>query len=139
MSGLLPIFPGQRELWSQPRPEPVTLDLPGWKRSIIEPDDTFPNQRWVTFEKDGGRIELMRYWDQPRNPGYPMAEESSREIEIGGRKTQLVTTSMFDGAKQRVWVFWINGEGHDVKYGVRIVVRREENVAAAIAATRITW
>ena len=115
------------------------LDLPGWTNAVVEPDDTHPNQRWVTFEKDGARIEVMRYWDAPRNPGYPMATESQRNVEIAGKKTALITTTMFDGVAQRVWVFWITGEGHDVKYGVRIVVRREEDVATALAAVRVSW
>jgi len=139
LSALLPIFPGQRELWSQPRPEPVVLDLPGWKSSIIEPDETFPNQRSVTFEKAGARIELMRYWDQPRSPGYPMAAESEREIVIAGQSTKLITTSMFEGVAQRVHVFWLTGAGHDVTYGVRVVVRRERDVDEALAAVRRAW
>jgi hypothetical protein len=139
VSALLPIFPGQRELWSQPRPEPVVLDLSGWTQEVIEPDDTFPNQRWITFEKDGARIEVMRYWDQPRNPGHPMATESEREIVVAGTKTRLITTSMFEGTAQRVWAFWLTGEGHGVRYGVRVVVRREEDVDVAIAAVRVAW
>lgn len=106
---------------------------------MVEPDDTFPNQRWVTFEKNGARIELMRWWDQPRNPGYPMATESTREVRVAGRTIDLVTTSMFDGSKQRLWVFWLTGAGHGVKYGVRIVVRREEDVDVALAAVRVVW
>ena len=61
-------------------PAGVIRTATGVPRAITEPDDTFPNQRWITFEKDGARIEVMRYWDQPRNPGYPMAAESEREI-----------------------------------------------------------
>ena len=139
MSVLLPSSPKQREVWSKARPEPVVLELPGWSQSIIEPDASQPNQRWINFEKDGGRIEWMRYWDTPLNPGYPMARESARDVMVAGRKTELVTTSMFDGAPMRVWVFWLTGEGHGVKYGVRVVVRREEDVETALAAVRVAW
>lgn len=106
----------------------------------MEPDDTFPNQRWITFEKDGARIELMRYWDQPRSPGHPMATESTRAVVAAGGKTiDLVTTSMFEGTKQRVWVFWLTGSGHGVKYGARVVVHREEDVEVALASVRVAW
>ena len=106
---------------------------------MVEPDETFPNQRWLTFDKGRARIELMRYWDQPRSPGHPMATESTRDVVVAGKTIQLVTTSMFDGTNQRVWVFWLTGEGHGVKYGVRVVVRREEDVETALAAVRVIW
>ena len=139
MSALLPIFPEQRERWARARPEPVELEMPGWKKSVIEPDDTFPNQRWVTFEKDGARVQLTRYWDSPLNPGHPMAVASERDMVIAGRATKLVTTSMFEGMPSRVLVFWLTGEGHGVKYGVRIVLDGYDDFEAVLSRVNVVW
>src|SRR5262245_56014219 len=104
MTALLPILPGQIERWSQTRPEPVTLDLPGWTATVHEPNATFPNQRSIRFTRGGATVDVMRYWDMPRNPGHPMAVASQREITVGGRTTELLTTSVFDGFPKQVKV-----------------------------------
>jgi hypothetical protein len=139
MSALLPIFPEQRERWARARPEPVELAMPGWDVRIDEPDETFPNQRSVTFTKGGARIQLTRWWDMPRNPGYPMATASERDIEVAGRTVKLVTTSIFDGAPRRVLVFWLTGTGHDVDYNVRVVLDGCDDVDEVIRNIRVHW
>jgi hypothetical protein len=39
MTALLPILPGQVDVWSRPRPEPVALDIPGWDVVVTEPNE----------------------------------------------------------------------------------------------------
>ena len=116
----MPIGPGQVAKWRQPRPEPVELRLaPTWViESVTEPDETYPNQRTMTWRSGGAqRIELVRVWDMPRNPGYPMQTASTRDV--AGH--QVLTTSMFNGAPKVVQLTWLRGEGHGVTYLVRIV------------------
>lgn len=139
MSGLLPIFPGQRERWSQPRPEPVLLDMPGWKKTVTEPDDTFPNQRWVFFERGEARVELMRYWDLARNPGYPMTVASQRDVVVAGRATKLIETSLFDGFAKRVLLFFLQGKGYDVEYTVRVKLDGYEDVDDVASRIVVAW
>jgi hypothetical protein len=141
MSVLLPIMPGQLERWSRPRPEPVTLELPGWITQVREPDATFPNERRLHFEKGGASVELLRYWDQPRNPGRPMVVASEADAMVAGRPARLLTTSMFDGVTASVKVCWLTGEGHDVEYGVRIVFRgcSDDTIGDALARVHVAW
>lgn len=139
MSSLVPIFPEQLERWTRPRPEPVILEMPGWTKSVIEPDDTFPNQRYVTFTRGSATVELMRYWDLPRNPGYPMVAASERDLVIGGRAAKLVETSMFDGFPKRVLLIWIRGEGHGVAYTVRVKLDGYDDVDDIVSRVQIAW
>jgi hypothetical protein len=119
MSMLMPIGPGQREKWREPRPEPVELQLSGeWRvEHIIEPDDVHPNRRITIWRNGAARIELTRTWVMPLNPGYPMQTASTRLV--AGRDVQ--TTSMFDGAPKEVQLTWLRGNGHGVAYLVRVV------------------
>ncbi len=142
MSALLPVFPEQRERWARERPDPVVLEMDAsFTKTVVEPDQTFPNQRWITFTRGAERVEVMRCWDSPRNPGQPMATESEREIEVAGRKVKLVTTSVFDGVPRRVFVFWLTGEGYDVTYGVRVVLEgiAEEALPALLSRIKVAW
>ena len=141
MSALLPIMPGQLERWSAPRPEPVTLELAGWKVETHGPDATFPNQRWVRFERGGASIELMRYWDNPRSPGYPMAVDSQKQVTVSGQVTEFLTTSMFNGIAKQVKVCWLRGKGHGVEYGVRIVFEgcSDEEIEDALGRVVVAW
>ena len=137
----MPIFPEQLERWSHPRPEPVTLELAGWAKRVDEPTPTFPNERRVTFERDGASVEVWRYWDGPRNPGYPMAVASERAVTVGGRSSTLMTMSMFEGVAQLVHVCALQGKGHDVEYGVRILFRglADEHIGAVLSRVVVAW
>jgi hypothetical protein len=144
MSMLMPVHPEQVERWRRPRPEPVALALPKpWVlEQVVEPDDTFPNQRSLRWRSGAARIELLRYWDTPRNPGYPMAAASRRAIVVAGRNVELITTSMWEGVQGRaVEVCWITGAGHDVKYGVRVVFEdcTLAQITEALAHVTIDW
>jgi hypothetical protein len=133
---MLPIFPKQVEIWKRERPEPVELAL-DWACAIVEPDETFPNQRIVNWSEGERRVEMFRFWDQPRNPGMPMVEQSRRTV--GGRT--VITTSMFNGVKQRVELVWLSGQGHDVKYGVRLAFYAcdEQTIADVLSRLVIRW
>ena len=140
MSSLLPIFPGQRELWARPRPEPVSLELPGWRVRICEPNEPFPNARSWIFERDGGLVVVARTWDQPRSPGHPMVAASERPIVVDGRDTRLITTSMFEGTPRRVLTFWLRGHGHDVHYVVRVMLEGcDDALPEVLRRLRVHW
>jgi len=137
MTALLPIHPAQLERWARPRPEPVELALDWPVASVIEPDATYPNQRWVRWTKGESIIELMRCWDLPRNPGHPMQIASTEKRAVAGREFDLATTSMFDGVQREVQLCWLRGEGHDVGYTVRIMFERCSAAAISDALTRL--
>lgn len=142
MSALLPVAPSQVELWSRPRPEPVVLALPDWTlERVIEPDATFPNQRWMVWRRDDSTVELMRCWDLPRSPGYPMQVASTRTVVAGGHGFEVATTSLFEGTTRSCDVCWLRGEGHQVRYLVRLVLDRctAARVADVLARVDVRW
>jgi hypothetical protein len=140
MSGRLPIFPGQRERWAEPRPEPVSLELPGWSCRVVEPDEVSPNERMWTFERGEGRVLVTRWWDQPLDPGYPMALAGERTVRAGDREIRLVTTSLFDGAPKRVQIFWLRGKGHGVGSVVRVVCDHcDDAVEEVLRRVQVHW
>src|ERR1044071_264629 len=141
MTALLPIHPAQLERWMRPRPEPVELALDWPVESEIEPDDHYPNQRWVRWNKGEAKIELMRCWDLPRNPGYPMQIASTEKRAVAGRELDIATTSMFEGTPREVRLCWLRGEGHDVTYTVRIMFERcsEAEISDALTRLIVRW
>ena len=86
---LLPILPGERERWAQPRPEPVTLDLPGWTMQSFPPDTSLPNQRIIGFTRDTCDVQLLRFWDYALTDGGPMSLKlpGRNAMEIESRST----------------------------------------------------
>jgi hypothetical protein len=139
---LLPIFPGQLERWQKPRPEPVVLELPDWTvERVTEPDDTFPNERTITWRRGDATVSLLRYWDQPRHPGGPMEIATKRTIVVGQRELELVTTRAFQGQVKEVRAVWITGTGHGVEYGVRLVFDRctDAELADVLARVDLRW
>jgi hypothetical protein len=135
MSMLMPVSPGQVAKWREPRPEPVELQLaPTWAvEHVIEPDETYPNQRTTMWRNGAARIELMRVWDLPRNPGYPMQTASTRDV--AGHTVH--TTSMFDGAPKVVQLTWLRGNGHGVSYLVRVVFDGCDDATVSDVLTRL--
>jgi len=117
---LLPILPGERERWAQPRPEPVTLDLPGWTMRSSPPDTSLPNQRIIGFTRDTCDVQLLRFWDYALTDGGPMSLKGSRSVTVAGRQIELHATSVFEGMPREVQVLWLEGKGYDVKYIVRL-------------------
>ena len=96
---VLPILPGERERWSQPRPEPVTLDLPGWMATSYP--SSLPNQGGMSFKRGACDVQLVRFCDRALTAGGPAQFKSSRPITVAGQQTQLQTTSMFEGHDER--------------------------------------
>jgi hypothetical protein len=115
-----PILPGERERWSQPRPEPVTLDLPGWTVTSYPSSPSLPNQGVMSFKRVACDVQLVRFWDHALTAGGPAQYKSSRPITVAGQQTQLRTFSMFEGRTTEVQVLWLEGQGYDVSYKVRI-------------------
>jgi hypothetical protein len=141
VTALLPIHPAQLERWKRPPPEPVELAI-DWKiAKVIEPDDTFPNQRWVRWQRGDATIELMRCWDLPRNPGHPMQIATTETVVANGREFAVATTSMYEGEPREVRACWLRGEGHDVGYTVRIVFDgcSAQDVADALGKLVVRW
>ena len=135
---LLPIHPAQLERWRRPRPEPIELALDWPVASVIEPDDTYPNQRWTRWQQGDAIIELMRCWDLPRNPGHPMQIASTQKLAIAGREFDVATTSMYEGMPRVVKLCWLRGEGHDVGYTVRLLFERCTDAQISDALMRLT-
>ena len=121
--------------------EPVELALDWAVASVTEPDDTFPNQRWVRWQKGDAVIELMRCWDLPRTPGHPMQIASTEKRAVAGRELDIATTSMFDGVAREVRLCWLRGEGHDVGYTVRLMFDRcsEAEISDALMRLTVRW
>ena len=138
MTALLPIHPAQLERWKRPRPEPVELALDWPVASVTEPNETYPNQRWVRWQRGDAVIELMRCWDLPRNPGMPMQIASTDKRTVAGREVDLATTSMYEGFPRVVRLCWMRGEGHDVGYVVRVMFERCSEAEISDALTRLT-
>jgi len=134
MSALLPIFPGDLERWARPRPEPVELALEGWTREVIEPNTTFPNERSVVWRKGEATLTFTRWWDTPRNPGPPIVVVSRRALVVAGRQAERVDTPEWIGV-------WLRGEGHEVKYLVRLVFHHvdERSIDDALSRITIAW
>jgi hypothetical protein len=141
MTRLLEPSESQLAVWARPRPEPVDLSLPRWARTEYPPSDPCWNERTTHFVMGRSTVNMLRYWDQPLSPGGPMSVESSREVMIANRPTEILTTSEFNGHEQRVQVFWLKGEGHDVEYGVRIVMEHCSplQVDEVVRGLRIIW
>jgi hypothetical protein len=116
---LLPILPGERERWAQPRPEPVTLDLADWTMWSSPPDTSLPNQRIVRFSHGTCNVQLTRFWDRALTDGGPMSLKGSRPVTVAGRQIELHTTSFFGGPRE-VQLLWLEGKGYDVEYIVRL-------------------
>ena len=137
----LPIDSDQIVRWSRPRPEPVSLDLPGWTISVREPDAAFPNERLIRFTRGASAVEIFRYWDYPRTPGGPIEIRASRSVTVGARETDLHTTSWFEGVQKEVHVLWLRGKGYDVDYGVRLVFERcpKDVVNKVLSRIQLNW
>jgi hypothetical protein len=86
---VLPILPGERERWAQPRPEPVTLELPGWTMWSSPTDTSLPNRRIIGFTRGTCDVQLVRFWDHPLTDGGPMSLKSSRPVTVAGRQIEL--------------------------------------------------
>lgn len=119
MSVVMNYTPEQVAEWARRGPEPVALDLPGWERHVRkgEADRLLPNELIVTLTQGAQRIHLIRCWDRPLTAGAPMATASTRTIEIAGNRTQVHTTSLWQGHEQVVDVVFLNGSG----YAARVV------------------
>jgi hypothetical protein len=141
VTAFLPIHPAQIERWSRPRPEPVELAMDWPIASVIEPSANYPNQRWSRWQRGDAVIELMRCWDLPRNPGMPMQIASTEKRIVAGREVDLATTSMFEGAPKVVRLIWLTGEGHDVRYQVRVMFDRcsDAEIADALMRMHVRW
>ena len=113
----------------------------GWDSTIIEPTATFPNERTIRFERGASTIELLRYWDEPRQPGGPMVVATCRKVVVARRLADLMTTSLFEGIEQEVRVTWITGKGHDVEYGVRLMFAHcsDDVIAETLARVVVAW
>jgi hypothetical protein len=136
---LLPATPEQLERWSRPRPEPVTLDLPGWTKSPAAPDPAFPNQSRISFVSGACSVVLVRYWDLPLDPGYPITVLGSKPVTVAGRSTELVTVKKFGSElEERVS---LTGQGYDVEYhvGVRFQNCPEDVVNDVLKRVEIHW
>lgn len=134
---LLPILPGERERWAQPRPEPVTLDLPGWTMWSVPPDTSLPNQRIIGFTRGTCDVQLIRFWDRALTDGGPMSLKGSRPVTVAGRQIELHTTSVFEGRTRDVQVMWLEGKGYDVEYMVRLRFEHCSNDAVEEVLRRV--
>jgi len=137
----MPIHPAQLERWQRPRPQPVELAIDWPVDSVVEPSETYPNQRWSRWKRGESVFELMRCWDLPRNPGHPMQIASTEKRTVAGREVDLSTTSMFDGVAREVRLCWLSGEGHDVRYTVRLMFDRCSNaeISDALMRLHVRW
>jgi hypothetical protein len=141
VSVVLPIAPGEQERWAQPRPEPVTLDLPGWTMHSIPAEPSLPNQRIISFTRGTCDVQLVRFWDRPLTDGGPMSLKGSRPVTVAGRQTELHTTSVFEGQTREVQVLWLKGTGYEVEYIVRLRFERcpDDAVEEVLRKVEVHW
>jgi hypothetical protein len=133
--------PDERERWARTRPEPVTLELPGWTMLSYPVDPSFPNQHIVSFTHGTCDVQLRRAWDRALIAGYPMSLKGSRPVTVAGRQIDLDTTSVFDGQQKEVQVLWLNGKGYDVEYIVRIRFEHcaDDAVEEVLRCVEVHW
>lgn len=93
-----------------PRPEPVTLALPGWA-AVDEGVGRFDNARSWRWTKGDATVELTRWWGMPQHPGRPMVVASKTPVTVDGQPEALLRTSMFEGVVDEVDVLFLRGEG----------------------------
>jgi hypothetical protein len=120
----------------------VEVELPAWRRhEDAEADPAFPNERRISFHKGAATVSVLRIWDLPRSPGSPMVVQARRDVFVGGRATELVTTSFFEGSAKEVRAFWLKGRGYDVEYTVRVVLEgcADGVVAEVLRGIRVLW
>jgi hypothetical protein len=100
----------------------VTLDLKGWSKTstVVDPaeHDSFPNRNATTFQNGACNVGLIRDWDMPLDPGFPVTIEGSRPVTVAGRPAKLLTVREF--GQRMVQQVGITGKGYDVDYQVMI-------------------
>ena len=137
---LTPSTPEQLERWSRPRPEPVTLNLPGWTKSSAPQDPTFPNQFSISFVSGACSVTLVRYWDLPLNPGDPISILGSKSITVAGRSSELITIKNF-GSESVEERMSLTGQGYDIEYHVAVKFQNcsEDAVNEVLKRVEIHW
>jgi hypothetical protein len=112
---LVQYTPEQAEEWKRRAPEPIILDIPGWKKEE-HAHPSLPNFKLTVWERDTSRIEMGRHWDQPLLPGRPMVVGTSRKVVVSGHSEEIHRTSMFEGAAMEVEVLFLQGPGWSVRF-----------------------
>jgi hypothetical protein len=118
-SVVTPSLPEERERWSKPRPEPITFDRSEWRRSA-----EFINEATTSFVAGACTVMFRRFWDRSLMAGDPVsARQTSRNVLLATRQVELRSYAQFEGHGP-VQVLWLEGQGYDVKYIVRLIFRQ---------------
>jgi hypothetical protein len=116
--------------------EPFDIpEIPGWTRRVYVAAELLPNERMIRFERGDQSINAMRWWDSPLHPGNPMQIASTREVTVGSRRHEIVTTSAFEGVVRVVDVVFERGNG----WAARIVFERCTPDDVLDVLGRIAW